>query len=189
LDGRPYVGCLFQVDRRALLSIFDEECDEIEKMASFMPDIMEAGKLSFLAVEAAFEREAFLFQDKLEEAPLLGWLKQNSVSVNIVGGAWVLDKDLEEHLLKYAIVRNARSPIHVYRGRYDAGEYPYEYYQRYLKEAEFHSGIGYHLGIARGNAKNLINIGYKKVWFWTEKGGIGKSVKAWRQWIKEEMTD
>jgi hypothetical protein len=165
----------------ALYGLILPAIEEFKKMSSFVPDLLQAGKISLQAVEAAFEREAFLFQGRLHKAPLLTWLKENQVSVCIGGGAWALDKNIDEHLENYGIVRDARSPIIVHREQYNAGKYPYEYYQQYLRAGEFDSGIGYWKGIKRGNAKNLRDIGYKKAWFWSAP----KNFQAWQEFSRQ----
>jgi|TARA_Y100000034_G_C6907297_1_gene421477 hypothetical protein len=134
---------------------------EFEEMLKFVKDFQEAGKLAFSAIDVPFEREAHYYQGRLNEAPLLNWLKKHNVINLINRGTWVLDKDMEEHNKNYNVTLHARSPILVYADQYDSGTYPYKYYQDYLKAGvEFWSGIGYNTGILRGNHKNLVEAGY-----------------------------
>jgi hypothetical protein len=132
-------------------------------MLKFVKDFQEAGKLAYSTIDVPFEREAYMYQNKPDKAPLLNWLEKHNVINIIYRGSWVLDKDIQEHYKNYRIEPHSRSPIIFYAKQYNSGEYPYEYYQDYLKRGNFWSGVGYDTGILRGNHKTLIELGYKGV--------------------------
>ena len=118
-------------------------------------------KLMMTAIDVPFEREAYLYQDNLKNAPLLNWLKSHNVPNIIYRGCWLLDRTLKEHKKNYQIEPSALSPIIAHQKHYDSGTYPYKYYTDYLKAgAEFWTGIGFYRGIERGNAITLPQLGY-----------------------------
>jgi len=155
----PYKNILKKSNRLSIKPTLKE----FDAMLKFVKDFQEAGKLAFSAIDVPFEREAYLYQNNLENAPLLNWLKSHNVPNIIYRGCWLLDKSLREHKRNYQVVLKALSPIIAHQ-KYDSGSYPYSYYQDYLKAgSEFWSGVGYDRGILRGNYNKLTELGYKGV--------------------------
>ena len=136
---------------------------EFEKLWEMFAPIQS--KLMMAAIDVPFEREAYLYQDNLENAPLLNWLKSHGIPNLIYRGCWLLDKSLREHKRNYQVVPEALSPIIAHQKHYDSGTYPYKYYIDYLKAgAEFWTGVGFYKGIKRGNAITLPQLGYAGIY-------------------------
>ena len=104
---------------------------EFEKLWKMFTSIQS--KLMMSAIDVPFEREAYLYQDNLENAPLLNWLKSHGIPNLIYRGCWLLDRTLREHKKNYQIIPTALSPIIAHQKHYDSGTYPYKYYIDYLK--------------------------------------------------------
>tara|TARA_Y100000034_G_scaffold125926_1_gene176391 strand:- start:2347 stop:3273 length:927 start_codon:yes stop_codon:yes gene_type:complete len=150
---------------------------EFEKLWKMFAPIQS--KLMMAAIDVPFEREAYLYQDNLENAPLLNWLKSHGIPNLIYRGCWLLDKSLREHKRNYQVVPEAVSPIIAHQKYYDSGKYPYKYYTDYLKAgAEFWTGIGFYKGIERGNAITLPELGYTGTFFMYST----QTVDAWKHY-------
>lgn len=136
------------------------------------------GQLIIAPFETAVERDAWRCYGDYDKTVLAKFLRENTKFAITFCGFWCLYRNFAEQR-EAGYTRNKQTtsgngpwidPRDLRKGEYydGQGEYPFEYYQAYLRNSgvNWYSGIGLLQGAQNGNLQKLVNMGYKGAVFY-----------------------